>query len=172
MYSIPGVTGHLVYELENFDGEIKHSVKDRVKLACEAAGITVDVANGVFMTDVHSYSLNEIKMSEVKGKDYRNKEGYYALKDLQKELEKESKKVVGIKPEVDVAETAKNAPADKGVDFVDDDPTDNVTSMTKPAPVAYKAEDAADYQDDEPDEPEVDDDVQSKAKRKSKSKPN
>jgi hypothetical protein len=172
MYSIPGVTGHLVYELENFDGEIKHSVKDRVKLACEAAGITVDMANGVFKTDVHSYSLNEIKMSEVEGEDYSNKQGYYALKDLQKELEKESKKVVGIKPEVDVAETAKNAPADKGVDFVDDDPTDNVTSMTKPAPVAYKAEDAADYQDDEPDEPEVDDDVQSKAKRKSKSKPN
>lgn len=172
MYSIPGVTGHLVYELENFDGEIKHSVKDRVKLACEAAGITVDMANGVFKTDVHSYSLNEIKMSEVEGEDYSNKQGYYALKDLQKELEKESKKVVGIKPEVDVAETAKNAPADKGVDFVDEDPMDNVESMFKNKPADYKHEDAADYQDDEPDEPEVDDDVQSKAKRKSKSKPN
>lgn len=91
MYSIPGVTGHLVYELENFDGEIKHSVKDRVKLACEAAGITVDMANGVFKTDVHSYSLNEIKMSEVEGEDYSNKQGYYALKDLQKELEKDQK---------------------------------------------------------------------------------
>jgi hypothetical protein len=172
MYSIPGVTGHLVYELENFDGEIKHSVKDRVKLACEAAGITVDVANGVFKTDVHSYSLNEIKMSEVEGKDYRNKEGYYALKDLQKELTAESKKVVGINQDVDVAETAKNAPADKGVDFVDDDPMDNVESMFKNKPADYKHEDAADYQDDEPDEPEVDGDVQSKAKRKSKSKPN
>lgn len=85
---------------------------------------------------------------------------------------KRIKKVVGIKPEVDVAETAKNAPADKGVDFVDEDPMDNVESMFKNKPADYKHEDAADYQDDEPDEPEVDDDVQSKAKRKSKSKPN
>lgn len=169
MYCIPGVTGNLIYELTNHDGDLEHSLKDRVKLAADAAGVTVDKVNGVFKTDVHSYSLNEIKMSEVKDEDYRNKEGYYALKDLQKELEKESKKVVGINQDVDVAETAKNAPADKGVDFVDDDPTDNVTSMSKPAPVAYKAEDAADYQDDEPDEPEVDGDV--KAKRKNKIKP-
>ncbi|KAI3485513.1 hypothetical protein L1887_51134 [Cichorium endivia] len=174
MYSIPGVTGHLVYELENFDGEIKHSVKDRVKLTCEAAGITVDMANGVFKTDVHSYSLNEIKMSEVEGKDYSNKKGYYALKDLQNELEQESKKVVGINQDVDVAETAKNAPAEKGVDFVDEDPMDNVEDIFKGKPVNHKNEDAADYVADEDlddDGPEVDDDVQSKAKRKSVRKP-
>lgn len=172
MFAIQGITGYLAYELTNYDGETNLSAKEKLKLLSEASGVDVDKFNGVFKTDVHSYSLNEIKMSEVEGKDYSNKKVYYALKDLQEELEKESKKVVGINQDVDVAETAKNAPADKGVDFVDDDPTDNVTSMTKPAPVAYKAEDAADYQDDEPDEPEVDGDVQSKAKRKSKSKPN
>lgn len=172
MYCIPGVTGHLIYELRNQDGKYKHTLEERMELAAEAAGVTVDKVNGVFMTDVHSYSLNEIKMSEVEGEDYSNKQGYYALKDLQKELRKEPKKVVGINQGVDVAETAKHAPADKGVDFVDKDPMDNVESMFKDKPADYKHEDAADYQDDEPDAPEVDGDVQAKAKRKSKSKPN
>ncbi|WP_350613228.1 hypothetical protein [Pseudomonas sp. HY7a-MNA-CIBAN-0227] len=145
MYCIPGVTGHLIYELRNHDGKNKHTLGERMELAAEAAGITVDKVNGVFMTDVHSYSLNEIKMSEVEDIDYSNKQGYYTLKDLQKELRREPKKVVGINQDVDVAETAKNAPATKGADFVDTDPTDNVEGMKGQAPKSFKAEDAADY---------------------------
>lgn len=174
MYCIPGVTGNLIYELSNHEGENEHSLKERVKLAAEAAGIPLDKVNGVFMTDVHSYSLNEIKMSEVEGEDYSNKKGYFALKDLQKELAAESKKVVGINQDVDVAETAKHAPVEKGVDFVDEDPMDNVEDIFKGKPANHKHEDAADYVADEDLDdagPEVDDDVQSKAKRKSVRKP-
>lgn len=174
MYCIPGVTGNLIYELSNHEGENEHSLKERVKLAAEAAGIPLDKVNGVFMTDVHSYSLNEIKMSEVEGEDYSNKKGYFALKDLQKEIAAESKKVVGINQDVDVAETAKHAPVEKGVDFVDEDPMDNVEDIFKGKPANHKHEDAADYVADEDLDdggPEVDDDVQSKAKRKSVRKP-
>ncbi|HFQ5875966.1 TPA: hypothetical protein ACJXXT_000230 [Pseudomonas aeruginosa] len=168
MYCIPGVTGNLIYELTNHDGDIEHSLKDRVKLAAEAAGIPVEKVNGVFKTDVHSYSLNEIKMSEVEGEDYSNKEGYRALSAIKREIEKE--KVVGINSDVDVAETAKNAPKEKGVAFVDDDPTDNVESLHKQAPVSYKHEDAADYAIDDEDDFEPEDPNAGMKRRKPKYK--
>ncbi|MDY4309920.1 hypothetical protein SOX05_08575 [Pseudomonas putida] len=168
MYCIPGVTGNLIYELTNHDGDIEHSLKDRVKLAAEAAGIPVEKVNGVFKTDVHSYSLNEIKMSEVEGEDYSNKEGFRALSAIKREIEKE--KVVGINSDVDVAETAKNGPKEKGVAFVDDDPTDNVESLHKQAPVSYKHEDAADYAVDDEDDFEPEDPNAGMKRRKPKYK--
>lgn len=107
IYIIPGVTGYLAYYIgDNKDLSVKE-IKKSLPLAAEAAGVSINDINGFFKTNVHSFSLSEIKMNNHE-ESFVN--GYVALTNLQKAESIAARRTANEQEKVEFNEQVKEVP--------------------------------------------------------------